>query len=155
MSPDDDSLAAQQLRGATTSFRDWFLANARRSRLRAQWRALFREFDAVVTPVTPTPAFPHDHEPEQTRRKLIVNGNPHDYFTNVLWPGVATLPGLPATALPLGRSPDGLPIGAQIVGPWLEDRTPLRLAQLIEREFGGFVAPGVWFLSDVSKLTCG
>jgi amidase len=29
----------------------------------------------------------------------------------------------------------------QIVGPWLEDRTPLRLAELIEQEFGGFVPP--------------
>ena len=35
----------------------------------------------------------------------------------------------------------GLPVGVQIVGPWLEDRTPLRLAELIEREFGGFVPP--------------
>jgi amidase len=34
-----------------------------------------------------------------------------------------------------------LPVGVQIVGPWLEDRTPLRLAELIEREFGGFVPP--------------
>jgi amidase len=35
--------------------------------------------------------------------------------------------------------PDGLPVGVQIVGPWLEDRTSLKLAELIEREFGGFV----------------
>jgi len=143
LSPDHDFLVALQLRGATTSYRDWFLANARRNRFRAQWRALFREFDAVVMPVTPTPAFPHDHEPEQFRRKLIVNGKPQEYYANVLSSGVATLPGLPATALPIGRSPAGLPIGAQIVGPWLEDRTPLKLAQLIEREFGGFVAPAV------------
>jgi amidase len=34
-----------------------------------------------------------------------------------------------------------LPIGVQIIGPWLEDRTPLKLAELIEREFGGFVPP--------------
>jgi Asp-tRNA(Asn)/Glu-tRNA(Gln) amidotransferase A subunit family amidase len=39
------------------------------------------------------------------------------------WPGIATLPGLPATAIPIGLSPQGLPIGVQIVGPWLEDRT--------------------------------
>ena len=38
-------------------------------------------------------------------------------------------------------SPEGLPVGVQIVGPWLEDRTPLKLAELIEREFGGFVPP--------------
>jgi amidase len=58
-----------------------------------------------------------------------------------VWPGIATLPGLPATAIPVAMSADGLPIGLQIVGPWLEDRTPLKLAELIEQEFGGFVAP--------------
>ena len=56
-------------------------------------------------------------------------------------PRIATLPGLPSTAIPTGFAPDGLPVGVQIVGPWLEDRTPLKLAELIEREFGGFVPP--------------
>jgi amidase len=65
----------------------------------------------------------------------------YPYSDQVAWPGIATLPGLPATAIPLGLSPEGLPVGAQIVGPWLEDRTPLKLAELIEREFGGFVPP--------------
>ena len=63
------------------------------------------------------------------------------YPDQLSWPGIATLPGLPATAIPTRLSPDGLPIGVQIVGPWLEDRTPLKLAELIEREFGGFVPP--------------
>ena len=141
LDPDDRSLVAEQARGATMSYRQWSAANGQRNGVRAQWRALFKAFDAVVTPVTPTPAFPHDHEPDQAKRKFLVNGAPHEYFANVLWAGVATMPGLPATALPIGRSPEGLPIGAQIVGPWLEDRTPLKLAQLIEREFGGFVPP--------------
>ena len=63
------------------------------------------------------------------------------YPDQLAWPGIATLPGLPATAIPIGLSPEGLPVGVQIVGPWLEDRTPLKLAELIEREFGGFVPP--------------
>jgi amidase len=42
--------------------------------------------------------------------------------------------------VPLGLA-NGLPVGAQIVGPYLEDRTTIALAALIEREFGGFVAP--------------
>ena len=36
---------------------------------------------------------------------------------------------------------EGLPIGVQIVGPWLEDRTTIKLGELIEREFGGFKPP--------------
>lgn len=140
---DDLSLFAEQARGATLTHRAWFDADLRRKALRGQWRAFFRAFDAVIAPVTPTLAFPHDHEPDQNKRKLIVNGKPQDYFANLLWAGVATLPGLPATALPIGRSPQGLPIGAQIIGPWLEDRTPLRLAQLIAHEFGGFSPPAL------------
>ena len=138
---DDESLGADKLRGATMSFREWAADNAKRNGLRARWRALFREFDAVICPVTPTPAFPHDHSPDQDSRTLIINGAPHSYFDNVIWAGLATLPGLPATVLPIGRSPEGLPIGAQIIGPWLEDRTPIHLARLIEREFGGFEPP--------------
>jgi amidase len=59
----------------------------------------------------------------------------------LVWPGVATGPGLPATSIPIGLSAEGLPIGVQIVGPWLEDRTPLKLAELIEQAYGGFVPP--------------
>jgi hypothetical protein len=71
----------------------------------------------------------------------LIDGEPHPYGNQLIWPGVATLSGLPATSVPIGMSPQGLPIGIQIVGPSLEDRTPLKLAQLIETEFGGFVPP--------------
>jgi amidase len=112
-----------------------------RARLRAQWRELFRSFDAVICPVMPTPAYPHDHSLEQEKRRINIDGKDYPYPDQLAWPGIATLPGLPSTAIPLGLSGEGLPIGVQIVGPWLEDRTPLRLAELIEREFGGFIAP--------------
>ena len=54
---------------------------------------------------------------------------------------MATVLGLPATVAPIGRSEKGLPIGVQIIGPYLEDRTTIAFAGLIEREFGGFVPP--------------
>jgi hypothetical protein len=38
-------------------------------------------------------------------------------------------------SVPIGRSPGGLPIGAQIIGPWLEDRTPLLLVGVGEPYF--------------------
>ena len=137
----DLSVAAQQTRGAVLSHRDWLAADSQRAGVRAQWRALFGTFDAVICPAAPTPAFPHDHSLDMNARQISIDGKDYPYGDQFIWPGVATMPGLPATAAPIGLSPEGLPIGVQIIGPWLEDRTPLRLAALIEREFGGFVAP--------------
>jgi amidase len=141
LSPADKSLAAERLRGVTVSHRAWILDAGARAGLRAQWRALFNSFDAVICPIMPTPAYPHDHSPDQETRLIKIDGKDYAYTDQLAWPGVATLPGLPATAVPLGLSKGGLPVGVQIVGPWLEDRTPLKLAELIEREFGGFVPP--------------
>lgn len=138
---DNRSHAAERLRGMTQSHRDWVLDDGARARLRAQWRELFKTFDAVICPIMPTPAFPHDHSPDQETRRIKIDGKDYIYPDQLAWPGIATLPGLPATAIPLGLSPQGLPVGVQILGPWLEDRTPLKLAELIEREFGGFVPP--------------
>ena len=141
LAPSDMSLQAERLRGIALSHRDWVMAESARGHLRAQWRALFDSFDAVICPVMPTPAYPHDHSPEQEKRRIDIDGKEFVYSDQMAWPGIASLPGLPATAIPTGLSQEGLPVGVQIVGPWLEDRTPLKLAELIEREFGGFVPP--------------
>jgi amidase len=141
LTADNRSLAAERLRGITQSHRDWVLDNGARARLRAQWRELFKTYDAVICPIMPTPAYPHDHSSDQEQRRIKIDGKDYAYSDQLAWPGIATLPGLPSTAIPTGFSPDGLPVGVQIVGPWLEDRTPLKLAELIEREFGGFVPP--------------
>jgi amidase len=141
LAPDDLSLGAERLRGIALSHRDWLMADGGRTRLRAQWRELFKNFDVVICPVMPTPAYPHDHSEDQETRRINIDGKDYVYPDQLSWPGIATLPGLPSTAIPIGQSPEGLPVGVQIVGPWLEDRTPLKLAELIEREFGGFVPP--------------
>jgi amidase len=141
LSPDDMSLGAERLRGIALNHRDWLFADGGRMRLRAQWRELFKTFDAVICPIMPTSAFPHDHSDDQEARRIKVDGKDCVYPDQLAWPGIATLPGLPSTAIPTGFAPDGLPVGVQIVGPWLEDRTPLKLAELIEREFGGFKPP--------------
>jgi amidase len=141
LSPDDLSLQAERLRGIALSHRDWLIAEGARAQLRAQWRAFFGSFDALICPVMPTPAFPHDHSADQEKRRIDIDGRDYPYSGQMAWPGIASLPGLPATAIPIGLSPGGLPIGVQIVGPWLGDRTTLKLAELIEREFGGFVPP--------------
>ncbi|MFC9930574.1 amidase [Streptomyces sp. NPDC127190] len=141
LSADDRSLHAERLRGMVFSHRDWVAANSRRELHRQGWRRLFAEFDAVVCPITPTPAFPHDHHPDPLARRIDIDGVAHPYLDQLVWAGVATMPGLPATAVPAGRSPEGLPVGVQLIGPMFEDRTPLRLAELLEKRIGGFQAP--------------
>ncbi|MET7700738.1 amidase [Streptomyces sp. NPDC005485] len=141
LSTEDRSLDAARLRGMVFSHRDWIEANSRRELHRHGWRQLFAEFDAVVCPITPTPAFPHDHNPDPLGRRLDIDGVGYPYFDQLVWAGVATMPGLPATAVPTGPSPEGLPVGVQLIGPMFEDRTPLRLAELLEQEIGGFQMP--------------
>jgi amidase len=139
--PDDNSLSAERLRGAVLSHRDWVAADGARVGLRERWRKLFVEWDVVICPTMPTPPYPHDHSMPDYARKIDIDGKEYPYQDQLVWAGVATAPGLPATAAPIDRSDTGLPIGVQIVGPYLEDRTTIAFAELIEREFGGFVPP--------------
>ena len=141
LKPDDNSLAAERSRGAVMSFRDWAQADAARIKLQRQWSALFCEWDVVLCPPMPTPAFPHDHSTPVSARHIEIDGKRHSYFDQLVWAEPATTPGLPATAAPIGLSETGLPIGVQIIGPYLEDRTTIAFAELIEREFGGFIPP--------------
>jgi amidase len=138
--PDDDSLEAERHRGAVLSHRDWAAADTARIALQQQWADVFREWDVVLCPPMPTPAFVHDHSP-MLERRVEIDGKLFSFFDQLVWPEIATTPGLPATAAPIGLSDTGLPIGVQIVGPHLEDRTPIAFAALMEREFGGFVPP--------------
>jgi amidase len=139
--PDDDSLAVWRTRGSVISHRDWIVTDGARARLRRRWRELFQQWDVVLCPPMPTTAFLHDHNPDQKTRSINIDGKSYPYLDQIVWPGIATVVGLPATAAPIGRSDLGLPIGVQIIGPYLEDRTTIRFAELLAEEFGGFKAP--------------
>ena len=141
LKPDDDSLKAWRTRAPLLNHHQWMAGEIARARLRQQWAALFREFDVVLCPPFSVVAFPHDQKPDQEQRTIDIDGETHPYLSLIVWSTVATPPGLPATVMPVGRSKAGLPIGVQIIGPLLEDRTPLAFAAMLEREFGGFARP--------------
>ena len=119
---------------------EWIRKTRIRGGLRLRWLALFQDIDVVLCPPMPTVAFPQDHSP-QFARQLDIDGAKVPYNDQSVWAGIATLNGLPATTAPIGRTESSLPIGMQIIGGYLEDRTTIAFAGLIEREFGGFVPP--------------
>ena len=142
LSPTDHSLQAERMRGTVMSHREWLAADAARLQLQQQWHAFFRECDVVIYPSSAMPAFPHDHSEPIENRRLDIDGRTYPYYdVCFIWADPASTCGLPATAAPIGRSAMGLPIGMQIIGPYLEDRTTIAFAELLEREFGGFVPP--------------
>ncbi len=128
------------LLGLTASAPQFLRLLNQRERQRARFRAFFREWDVLLAPVTITPAFEHLDQPWE-ERVLTINGQPVRYSWLHIYPGVATLIGHPATAFPYGRTKGGLPIGLQAIGPYLEDRTPIAFAGLLEQAFGGFTPP--------------
>jgi amidase len=137
---DATSLDALRLRSSVISHREWVGTDRIRAGIADRCRQFFREWDVLLCPVMPSPAFAHDHS-DMSARRISIDGADVPYVDQTMWISLATLAGLPATAMPIGRSDDGLPIGMQIIGPRLEDRTTIAFAQLAEREFGGFVAP--------------
>jgi amidase len=140
LAADDETLTAAFLRGCGISYRDWTLLLRTRQALSGTLRELFQSFDVLICPVAPTPAIPHDHGGMD--RTIEVDGARTSYWAQGSWNTIASLLGFPATVAPIGRSRrSGLPIGAQIVGPYLEDQTPLTFAALLEQERGGLFQP--------------
>jgi amidase len=131
--------ASARLAGLRSTTADWF-------KWHAAYRAFFTEWDILLAPITLRTAFPHIEmswppSDEDRTRTIDIDDQTIPYGDQVVYPGVATLSGHPATALPIGLSHTGLPIGLQAIGPYLEDRTPIRFAALASRELGGFVRP--------------
>jgi amidase len=135
----DDSNAANSTRGIALRARDWLALDHRRNVLRARWAEYFRDYDVLLCPIMPTAAFPHDHR-DMSQRTMRIDGRDEPYF-QLFWAGLAVNAHLPAACAPAGRTRGGLPCGIQIVGPYLEDRTPVAVAAQLADVLGGFTPP--------------
>ncbi|MGD2201485.1 MAG: amidase, partial [Candidatus Bathyarchaeota archaeon] len=109
----------------TAPHKHFQFAHAERMHAMAAWRGFFEDHDAMVMPVAFTPAFPHDHSQPFWSRRIPTPSGPRAYEDLYFWVSFATLSGLPATVAPIGRTPTGLPVGIQIIGPYMEDATPI------------------------------
>lgn len=137
----DGSNRARYALAVTASSRQQQAADGRRRAARAMWQAYFRTHDAFLMPTAFVPAFPHDHSPNFFDRVLGTPGGPRPYSDLTFWISFASLAGLPATTAPVGLTRSGLPVGIQIVGPYLEDATPIDVAGRLSDLLGGFRPP--------------
>lgn len=116
-------------------------ADRDRTAARALWQEYFETHDAFLLPVSFLPAFPHDHSRPFWNRRFQTPEGPRRYEDLLFWISFATLTGLPATVAPVGRTKDGLPVGIQIMGPYLEDATPIDVAAKMAEVLGGYRPP--------------
>jgi amidase len=135
--------AEARVAALSASFGDWLTMHGRRERYRAAYRAFFRDWDVLLAPITLRTAFPHMDvdKPSDAGLTIDIDGKPHRYHDQLVYPGLATLCGQPSTAFPVGLSSAGAPMGLQAIGPYLEDYTSIRFAALASAEMGGCLQP--------------
>lgn len=97
-------------------------AQKARTLLINEYKKLFEDYDVLIGPTTPTPAF-----------KLGENtGDPIKMYLADIMTVPASLAGLPAISVPAGKTEDGLPVGVQLTGWRRDDAQLLALAKTME-----------------------
>ena len=90
-----------------------------RTLIRRDFDRAFEKVDALLTPVSPTPAF---RIGERTR-------DPLQMYLSDIYTVTANLSGVPALSVPCGFTPDGLPVGLQVMANQFEESAILRFAE--------------------------
>jgi amidase len=144
-SRDETGIAAKLARYMRTTLGEWFELAEKRERLFRAWARYFEDYDLLLCPAVPVVAFEHMAQgsgvhSDQLFRRITIDGEPAPYL-DFTWQGLALVANLPATVMPTGKFSQGLPCGLQLIGPYREDRTNIRFAELAEQAAGAYVAP--------------
>ena len=100
-------------------------------RFRSEMIAFMETRDLIVCPISAQPALLHGASYDE------------EHMRGLGYSGVYNVTGWPAAIVRVGTSPEGLPIGVQMVArPWRED-VSLAAARVLEAAFGGWQRPGV------------
>ena len=98
--------------------------------LRAETLQAMSDYPVLLCPVASIPAFRHDE------RSWIVDGQPVDYLDVMRYTQWFNALAAPAAVVPVGTSPEGLPIGVQLIARPFEDETALGIAAVLDAAFG-------------------
>jgi amidase len=106
----------------------WFELLDAQTRAVRDWNRLLTDYDALIAPAFGVTAFRHDDRPP-TERMLEIDGADARFGLQLAFPALAALPGLPATVLPIGEDPDGMPIGVQVIARQWQDHQAIAIAR--------------------------
>lgn len=121
--------------------REWLYLDRRRARYRAAWAEFFASFDVLMCPVTLVPAFEHLQGGYWADRTIMVNGVARKYLDLEAWLALTGAAYLPSVSTPVGRTVAGLPVGVQVVAPYLHDHIAIRVAGWLGNAAGGYEVP--------------
>ena len=127
--------------GVSGSHLAWLRNDARRAEMRAAWAEWFGGHDVLLGPAWCMPAFEVGHTGGMAERWLVVNGEARTPFEISLWLMLVNLLYLPSVVVPIGRTAAGLPVGMQIIAPYLHDRPAIRVGGLVSELVGGYEVP--------------
>lgn len=137
----DQSYVSAANRAMVQRHRDWRRAQEDVGRLKHDMRQLFQEIDLLLMPAASSAAFPIDFSRPREERTLDISGVERDYNEQLLWAALPVLADLPSTVVPIGLQSNGLAVGVQVVGYYLDDRTCIGFAKEVERMVGVFNPP--------------
>jgi amidase len=140
---DPDPTMRMRAGGSTMSHREWFRLAEEREIRRDNWSRFFEDHDVLLAPVAFTTAFEHVDTGNLYTRRLPGDAGDRPYADLLSWTVQFGYVHLPATVVPAGWTPAGLPVGIQIVGPYLGDRTTIEFARLVHEVTGGWRVPPV------------
>ena len=114
--------------------RQWLSNNESRLQMRRRFEQFFEQADVLLVPVMPCVAFHHDHSEPMSARTVTTQAGTRSYWEMNRWMAPAGACYLPATVIPVGiGAASAMPIGVQIIGPYLHDHTtPAFAAALAE-----------------------
>lgn len=101
-----------------------------RTVIRREHDALFERYDVLVSPTSPTVAFPIGAK----------TGDPVAMYMNDVLTIPSCMAGLPGMSIPCGLS-EGLPVGLQLIGPQFAENTLFRVGHALEQAIGFDVVP--------------
>lgn len=109
----------------------WLRMHRERERRREAWARFFDAYDVLVCPVTTVVAFEHAQQGGWETRSVAFDGGSIRYLELEAWPATIGAAYLPSTSMPVGFTAGGLPVGMQVVAPYLHDHRAIAVAGLV------------------------